>query len=104
METQFGSPPERIFRALVTMKPTSEGGIKGGFDCPVVSFFHKTPEAILWVAIAPADGRPKLSPGDGDVVADLTFFWLDQDISHVVKASEFDVWYADRAVGHGRIL
>lgn len=43
MGMQFGSPPERTVRALVTMKPTSEGGIKGGFDCPVVSFFHKTP-------------------------------------------------------------
>ncbi len=104
MGMQFGSPPERTVRALVTMKPTSEGGIKGGFDCPVVSFFHKTPEATLWVAIAPEDGRPTLSPGDTEVVAELTFFWLDQDISHVAQASAFDVWYADRAVGHGQIL
>jgi hypothetical protein len=104
MGMRFGSAPERRVNALITMKPTIEGGIKGGFDCPVVSFFHRTPQATLWVAIAPEDGRPTLSPGDADVLVELTFFWLDQDISHVVKATEFEVWYADRAVGQGRII
>ena len=104
MTMKLGSPPERTIRSRVTMKPTSEGGIKQGFHCPVDSFFHRTPEATLWVAIAPVDGRLVLSPGEVDVVAELTFFWLDQDISHVVPGTEFDVWYADRVVGRGQIL
>lgn len=107
MAKRFGSVPDRTFRAVVTMKPTSEGGIKAGFDCPVLSFFHRSPEApadTLWMVITPEDGRQSLSPGDADVEAALSFFWLDQDISHVRPGTDFDVWYVDRVVGHGRIL
>jgi hypothetical protein len=104
MTLKLGSPPERTIRSPVTMKPTSGGGIKQGFHCPVVSFFHRTPEATLWVAIAPVEGRLVLSQGEADVVAELAFFRLDQDISHVVPGSEFDVWYVDPVVGRGQIL
>ena len=89
------------------MKPTSEGGIKAAFDCPVASFFHRargTAADTLWMLIAPQDGRQSLSPGDADVVAVLTFFLLAQDVSHVRSGTEFDVWYGDWAVGYGQIL
>ena len=104
MTLKLGSPPERIVRSRITMKATAEGGIKQGLRSPVISFFHRTPVASLWVAIAPEDGRLLLSPGDVDVAAELTFFRLDQDISHVVPGTDFDVWYNDRAVGRGQIV
>lgn len=97
-------PPDRTVRARLTMKPTSEGGIKQALECPVWSFHHRTSTAVLGLVIAPEDNRRFLSPGDVDVIAELLFYVIVQDIGHVVSGTEFDLWYVERAVGHGQIL
>ena len=89
--------------ATVDLKPTSDGGIKIPFGCPVYAFEYRFRDTGLGAAMWIEDTDGEITPGQSNLNVRLAS-WLPQFLDDAVEGEEFTILYNDRIVGNGTVV
>jgi hypothetical protein len=95
---------EQKVRAVLTLLPTSEGGLENPVltGSPSLLFTFQSDGGEVQVG-----GSLRLESGDhlepGQTAPVVFDFWHDEGLAHAAPGVEFGVWHG-RTVGHGRVL
>ena len=88
--------------AVISLNATADGGLIAAFPAPTRSLLLAFAGTMVGASIDSAD-RDAFAPGDAHVPVTLRFWADDAARMLAVPGSGFDLWYAGRVVGFGRV-